>query len=48
MRSQVVLETKDLNFVCWLAEYANTITVTMAGNVYSFGVILQITVEGRV
>jgi len=27
-------------FVRWLAEYAYTMTVTIAGNVYSFGVIL--------
>ena len=36
-----------LNFVCWLAEYAYTMTVTMAGNVYSFGVILLELLTGK-
>jgi len=36
-----------LNFICWFAEYAYTMTVTMAGNVYSFGVILLELLTGK-
>lgn len=38
---------KALNFVCWSAEYAYTMTVTMTGNVYSFGVILLELLTGK-
>ena len=34
-------------FVWWLAEYAYTMRVTMAGNVYSFGVILLELLTGK-
>ena len=34
-------------FVWWLAEYAYTMRVTMAGNVYSFGVVLLELLTGK-
>jgi hypothetical protein len=43
-----LLVSKPLEvFVWWLAEYAYTMRVTMAGNVYSFGVVLLELLTGK-
>lgn len=42
------VSVKTSHVICWwLAEYAYTMRVTMAGNVYSFGVILLELLTGK-